>query len=104
MPGDSSKAPGAFRRADDIGQADAELVIDQNDFPARDQETVDQHVHRLAREAVHAVGHLWDLHHCYDPKCAMHPSWSPALPPNPEMTLCNFCREKSERKIRLAKT
>jgi archaemetzincin len=59
---------------------------------------------RLAREAIHAVGHLWDLHHCYDPRCAMHPSWSPALPANPEMDLCSFCRDKSERKIRLAKT
>jgi predicted Zn-dependent protease len=59
---------------------------------------------RLAREAIHAVGHLWDLHHCYDARCAMHPSWSPSLPENPEIDLCNFCREKSERKIRLAKT
>jgi archaemetzincin len=59
---------------------------------------------RLARECIHAIGHLWDLHHCYDAKCAMHPSWSPALPPNPEMDLCSFDREKSERKIRLAKT
>ncbi len=59
---------------------------------------------RLAREAVHFVGHLWDLHHCYDPRCAMHPSWSPALPAEPEYSLDTFCREKSERKIRLAKT
>jgi len=59
---------------------------------------------RLAREAIHAIGHLWDLHHCYDAKCAMHPSWSPSLPANPEMDLDTFCREKSERRIRLAKT
>ena len=59
---------------------------------------------RLGREAIHAAGHLWDLHHCYDAKCAMHPSWSPNLPANPEMDLCSFCREKSERKVRLAKT
>jgi archaemetzincin len=59
---------------------------------------------RLAREAIHAIGHLWDLHHCYDPRCAMHPSWSQGLPANPEMDLCTFCREKSERKVRLAKT
>lgn len=59
---------------------------------------------RLAREATHVIGHLWDLHHCYDAKCAMHPSWSPNLPANPEMDLCTFCREKSERKVRLAKT
>ena len=58
----------------------------------------------MPREAIHAVGHLWDLHHCYDPKCAMHPSWSPGLPANPEMDLDTFCREKSERRIRLAKT
>lgn len=59
---------------------------------------------RLAREAIHAVGHLWDLHHCYDARCAMHPSWSPSLPASPEADLCSFDREKSERKIRLAKT
>lgn len=59
---------------------------------------------RLAREATHAIGHLWDLHHCYDARCAMHPSWSQSLPSNPEMDLCTFCREKSERKVRLAKT
>jgi len=59
---------------------------------------------RLAREAVHVIGHLWDLHHCYDARCAMHPSWSPHLGPTPDSTLCTFCREKSERKIRLAKT
>ena len=59
---------------------------------------------RLARESIHFVGHLWDLHHCYDPRCAMHPSWSPALSADPEIDLDTFCREKSERKIRMAKT
>jgi hypothetical protein len=34
----------------------------------------------------------------------MHPSWSQGLADRPEMELCSFCREKSERKIRLAKT
>lgn len=59
---------------------------------------------RLAREATHGVGHLWDLHHCYDARCAMHPSWSQGLGPNPDMELCSFCRDKSERRIRLSKT
>lgn len=59
---------------------------------------------RLAREAIHFVGHLWDLHHCYDARCAMHPSWSPSLPDDPEFELDAFCREKSERRIRMAKT
>jgi predicted Zn-dependent protease len=59
---------------------------------------------RLTREAVHYVGHLWELHHCYDARCAMHPSWSPNLPDDPEFELDAFCRDKSERRIRLAKT
>ncbi len=75
-------------------------------LPARgtSETSVENFLRRLARESVHAVGHLWDLHHCVDSRCAMHPSWSPALPASPEMDLCTFCREKSERKIRLAKT
>ncbi len=59
---------------------------------------------RLAREAIHAIGHLWDLHHCYDARCAMHPSWTQHLAAAPEADLCTFCREKSERKVRLAKS
>ncbi|HET6439857.1 MAG TPA: archaemetzincin [Anaeromyxobacter sp.] len=66
--------------------------------------SIDAYRQRLARESIHAIGHLWDLHHCVDSRCAMHPSWSPTLPASPEMDLCAFCREKSERKIRLAKT
>jgi archaemetzincin len=75
-------------------------------IPARgvSEASIETFRRRLARESVHFVGHLWDLHHCYDPRCAMHPSWSPALPAEVEYDLDTFCREKSERKIRLAKT
>ncbi|HEX4383111.1 MAG TPA: hypothetical protein VH083_09190, partial [Myxococcales bacterium] len=55
----------------------------------------------LAKRAAHYVGHLWDLHHCFDPRCAMHVGWSPAFTQYPEVALCLFCREKSERKIKL---
>jgi len=55
----------------------------------------------LAKRAAHYVGHLWDLHHCFDPRCAMHPGWSPGFAQYPEVALCLFCREKSERKIKL---
>lgn len=81
-------------------------VVSTSRFPARGvtEASVEAWQRRLAREAIHAIGHLWDLHHCYDARCAMHPSWSPSLPARPDMDLCNFCREKSERKIRLAKT
>jgi predicted Zn-dependent protease len=68
------------------------------------ESSIENYRRRLARETIHAIGHLWDLHHCYDARCAMHPSWSPALAQHPEMDLCSFCREKSERRIRLAKT
>jgi len=81
-------------------------VVSTSRFPARgvSEASVEAWRRRLGRESIHAIGHLWDLHHCYDAKCAMHPSWSPNLAANPEMDLCSFCREKSERKVRLAKT
>jgi predicted Zn-dependent protease len=81
-------------------------VITTSKLPPRGvtEASIEAFRRRLAREAIHAVGHTWDLHHCYDARCAMHPSWSQGLPANPEMDLCTFCREKSERKIRLAKT
>jgi archaemetzincin len=81
-------------------------VISTAKFPERGvtESSIDDWRRRLAREAIHAIGHVWDLHHCYDPKCAMHPSWSPGLPAKPDFELCSFCREKSERRIRLAKT
>ncbi|HEY6001910.1 MAG TPA: hypothetical protein VIV57_03485 [Anaeromyxobacter sp.] len=84
----------------------ARAVITTSKLPARgaSEASIEAYRRRLAREAIHAIGHLWDLHHCYDPRCAMHPSWSPSLPANPEMDLDTFCREKSERKVRLAKT
>lgn len=87
-------------------QGGERAVITTKRMPARgvSETSIETFRRRLGREAIHFVGHLWDLHHDYDPRCAMHPSWSPTLPANPEMDLCNFCREKSERKIRLAKT
>ena len=56
-----------------------------------------------ARHAMHQVGHLWELHHCLDPRCAMYPPWTPAYQ-NGDAIFCTFCREKSEQKIRLAKS
>jgi predicted Zn-dependent protease len=81
-------------------------VVSVARLPARgvSESSIESYRRRLAREAVHVLGHLWDLHHCYDARCAMHPSWSPGLPASPDSDLCTFCREKSERKIRLAKT
>ena len=56
-----------------------------------------------ARLALHHVGHLWELHHCLDPRCAMYPTWTPSYA-NGDSIFCTFCREKSEQKIRLAKS
>ena len=81
-------------------------VVSLSRFPERgvSEASIEAWRKRLAREAIHAVGHLWDLHHCYDARCAMHPSWSPSLPASPEADLCTFDRDKSERRIRMAKT
>jgi predicted Zn-dependent protease len=81
-------------------------VVSTSRFAARgtSEASIEAWRTRLARECIHAVGHLWDLHHCYDARCAMHPSWSPSLPADPDAELCSFDREKSERRVRLAKT
>ncbi len=57
----------------------------------------------VARHALHQVGHLWDLHHCLDARCSMYPNWTPSYQQG-DAIFCTFCREKSEQKIRLAKS
>jgi archaemetzincin len=57
----------------------------------------------IARSALHQLGHLWELHHCLDPRCAMYPPWTPSFAQGDSL-FCTFCREKSEEKIRLAKS
>ena len=59
---------------------------------------------RLAKQGIHEVGHLWGLHTCLDAKCSMHPPWAEGFGSNTEPVLCAFCREKSENRIRMAKT
>ena len=58
---------------------------------------------RLAKQVIHDVGHLWDLHHCLDPRCSMYATWAPSFVTG-EPVLCPYCREKSEQRIRMAKT
>ena len=58
----------------------------------------------LAKRAAHHVGHLLELHHCFDPRCAMHPEWSPGFTQYPDVALCLYDREKSERKIKLGQS
>jgi predicted Zn-dependent protease len=55
----------------------------------------------VARHALHQLGHLWELHHCLDPRCSMYPPWTPSFPLG-DSIFCTYCREKSEQKIRLA--
>jgi archaemetzincin len=57
----------------------------------------------VARHAMHQLGHCWDLHHCLDPRCAMYPPWTPSFSAG-DAIFDTFCREKSEQKIRLAKS
>jgi len=60
--------------------------------------TGDVLLRRLGKHAVHEAGHTWHLHHCLDPRCSMHPPWTPAFVAG-EAILCQFCRDKSEKKI-----
>ena len=47
-----AQAAHALARRDDVGQADAELVVDHHHLALRDQVAVDEHVHRLAGQRV----------------------------------------------------
>jgi archaemetzincin len=53
----------------------------------------------LAKRATRQVGHLFGLHHCYDLRCSMLPGWSEGFAQHPEVSLCPFCRDKSEQRI-----
>ncbi len=56
----------------------------------------DDQIRKLAKHAVHQAGHLWELHHCLDPRCSMFPQWAEQFAAG-DPVLCSFCREKSER-------
>ncbi|MDR0965016.1 MAG: hypothetical protein LBM75_00655 [Myxococcales bacterium] len=64
----------------------------------------DRFLKRLAKLAVHEVGRLWGLHHCLDVRCALYPPWSPPFTTAEQPQLCAFCRDKSDEKIRMAKS
>ena len=57
----------------------------------------------IGRHALHQLGHLWELHHCLDPRCSMYPPWTPSFAQG-DTSFCSFCRDKSEQKIRLGKS
>lgn len=52
-------------------------------------------VDRLAKEAVHEVGHTFDLTHCDDYSCAMAPSHAVEWIDLKEMTLCSSCQARA---------
>ena len=58
---------------------------------------------QIARHAMHQLGHTWELHHCLDPRCAMYPPWTLNYDAG-DTFFDTFCRDKSEQKIRLAKS
>ncbi len=57
----------------------------------------------VGRHSMHQLGHTWELHHCLDPRCAMYLPWTPSYAGG-DAIFDTFCREKSEQKIRLAKS
>lgn len=79
-------------------------VLTTANFPKRPQEGTEGFQDRLAKLAIREIGRTWDLRSCPDPKCAMHPPWAEGFTANEAPVLCNFCREQSEERIRLAVT
>ncbi len=73
-------------------------------FPKDLEEGSDEFRKRLAKGAVREIGRTWELHTCIDPKCSMRPPWSEAYETHVEPILCNFCRERSEDRVRMAKS
>ena len=51
-------------------------------------------IERLVKEAVHEVGHTFDLTHCDDYACAMAPSHAVEWIDLKEVTLCANCQER----------
>ena len=68
--------------------------------PAKDLESAFK---VAGRNALHQLGHTWELHHCLDPRCSMYPPWTPSFVTG-DAIFCTFCRDKSEQKIRLGKS
>jgi len=68
--------------------------------PVKDLETG---LKLVSRHALHQLGHLWELHHCLDPRCSMYLPWTPSFATG-DSIFCTFCRDKSEQKIRLSKS
>jgi archaemetzincin len=58
----------------------------------RDQEVLRQ---RLAKEAVHELGHTLNLTHCDDYRCAMAPSHAVEWIDLKESSLCSSCRSSA---------
>src|SRR5437870_2987199 len=69
----SSEPRDALRRADDVGQADAELVVHHHRLAARDRLPVDEHVERLA-------GELLELDHRAGPELEQLADGEPRAP------------------------
>jgi len=65
--------------------------------------TGDALLKRVGKQILNDVAHIWSLHHVLDPRCSMHPPWAPTFLTG-EPLLCPFCRDKSDERIRLAKT
>ena len=67
---------------------------------AGSQPTMEKILERLAKVALHEIGHLFNAGHCMDPKCLMH--FSGGLKDIDSITLhfCTYCSEYLREAIR----
>jgi archaemetzincin len=60
---------------------------------------VDEYHSRVAKEAVHELGHTFNLRHCKDPGCIMHYCHSAADVDRKSNRLCRYCSTLLEDEI-----
>jgi archaemetzincin len=56
---------------------------------------------RMAKEAVHELGHTWGLVHCSNPRCVMHFTTSVEETDYKRVEYCALCQTKLKHKIKV---
>ncbi|RLB40498.1 MAG: peptidase M54 [Deltaproteobacteria bacterium] len=63
-------------------------------------DNAEQYYGRVVKEAIHELGHTFNLRHCKDPRCIMHYCRSITDVDRKSMDLCRYCRTLLDDEIR----
>ena len=61
-----------------------------DDLPAQNPHQT--FLHRVSKEAIHELGHTFNLRHCQDPACLMHYCRSMPDVDHKDQSFCRYCR------------